>query len=186
MTTPPKSPKFNLPTLPATSDGHSRRDFCSQAILGIAGVVLSGCGGTGTGTTVDLGGSGDGGSPDMGCNNTATAGTGAVDSNLTPAAVVLGKAYLITGTKYLIGRDAGGLFAIDNVCTHAGTTLIASTGSPTIFNCPRHGSQFSVNGSVTGGPATLPLKHYAVTLTAKGTLAIDPAVTQTSAYRYCG
>ncbi len=50
------------------------------------------------------------------------------------------------------GNTVTSFVAFSNVCPHAGAavTFIKNTTS---FNCPLHGSNFSINGSVTQGPA---------------------------------
>lgn len=45
-------------------------------------------------------------------------------------------------------------------CTHRGCTVNAGADA---LKCPCHGSQFTIDGQVTKGPAKLPLKSYAVT-----------------------
>lgn len=45
--------------------------------------------------------------------------------------------------------------ALSLICTHQGCD--ASVSSPSLIECPCHGSQFSNDGSVVRGPAQLPL-----------------------------
>jgi Rieske Fe-S protein len=45
--------------------------------------------------------------------------------------------------------------ALSLICTHQGCD--AAVQSPTLIECPCHGSQFSNDGSVVRGPAQLPL-----------------------------
>jgi Rieske Fe-S protein len=171
----------------ADGEALGRRDFC-QGALASAVLVSAGCGAAGTnGTNLDMAPGGDGGSSsDLGCNTAGSCPAGAVDSGMMPAAILLGKVYVISGTKYAVIRDAGGLFATDLTCTHRACTVAASTGTPVIFNCPCHGSQYTLGGAVMSGPATVPLQHYAICLTTKGTVAVAPATFETLLYRFCG
>jgi Rieske Fe-S protein len=45
--------------------------------------------------------------------------------------------------------------ALSLICTHQGCD--ASVNSPTLIECPCHGSQFGNDGQVIRGPAQLPL-----------------------------
>jgi Rieske Fe-S protein len=77
-------------------------------------------------------------------------------------------------SNVVVARDAGGVYAMSAVCTHAGCLLddSSSTIAAGLF-CPCHGSSFDGNGGVTGGPARSPLQHYAVTLAADGSITVD-------------
>jgi Rieske Fe-S protein len=80
-----------------------------------------------------------------------------------------------TGSRILLGRDAGGLYAMTAVCTHSGcdlTTYGSLTGSG--ISCRCHGSGFSLTGDRVKGPAIDSLKHFKVTLAADGTITVDP------------
>jgi cytochrome b6-f complex iron-sulfur subunit len=71
-----------------------------------------------------------------------------------------------------VGRDERGLYAIAATCTHLGCTpRLAERGDA--FVCPCHGSQFSRDGQVTGGPATRGLERVFVGRGANGILYID-------------
>ena len=81
---------------------------------------------------------------------------------------------LLVMSNVVVGRDAGGVYAMSAVCTHAGCLL--DDGSRTVsagLSCPCHGSTFDGNGSVTAGPARASLQHYAVTIAADGTITVD-------------
>lgn len=53
--------------------------------------------------------------------------------------------------------------AVSAICTHAGCENLY-TASAMRFDCPCHGSQFSLTGSVLRGPARQPLRAYTTTL----------------------
>ena len=53
--------------------------------------------------------------------------------------------------------------ALSAICTHAGCSMDYST-TQHVLDCPCHGSQFSIDGQVTRGPANRPLRVYSVTL----------------------
>jgi Rieske Fe-S protein len=74
----------------------------------------------------------------------------------------------------VLGRDAGGLYALSALCTHAACMLVlGQPGSTDALVCPCHGSKFDSDGGVTSGPAVLPLPHFAVDLAADGTIVIQ-------------
>jgi 3-phenylpropionate/trans-cinnamate dioxygenase ferredoxin subunit len=72
--------------------------------------------------------------------------------------------------KVLDGREIvichtreGGVFALDNVCTHAHARMCEGRLRATRLVCPLHGASFDVrDGRVLGPPATVPLPTYPV------------------------
>jgi len=54
------------------------------------------------------------------------------------------------------------LYAVSAVCTHLGCTVDYKKETGQI-DCPCHGSQYALDGSVLRGPAKQPLKRYDVT-----------------------
>lgn len=60
-----------------------------------------------------------------------------------------------TGRTLLITQSGGKLTALDATCTHMQCT-VAPDGSK--LQCPCHGSQYSLTGTVLQGPAPAPLK----------------------------
>ncbi len=72
--------------------------------------------------------------------------------------------------RVCIVRDGDKLAAISTTCTHLGCIVAPSA---TGFHCPCHGSQFDVDGNVTGGPAPKALPWYLVTITPSGELEVD-------------
>ena len=88
------------------------------------------------------------------------------------ADVPSGTLRVLDGVHAVIGRDAGGLYAMSAVCTHAGCLLSDGASAAAGLECGCHGSQFDSNGAVTRGPAGSPLQHYEVDLAADGSLTI--------------
>jgi nitrite reductase/ring-hydroxylating ferredoxin subunit/uncharacterized membrane protein len=69
----------------------------------------------------------------------------------TPTAVVA------EGRQVLLYRHGGSLYAIDNVCSHAGGLLSRGTVADLTVTCPLHGSRFTLDdGRVGRGPASQP------------------------------
>jgi nitrite reductase/ring-hydroxylating ferredoxin subunit/uncharacterized membrane protein len=69
----------------------------------------------------------------------------------SPAAVVA------EGRQIMLYRDGGTLYAIDNICSHAGGLLSRCPVTDLTATCPLHGSRFSLtDGSVVRGPANQP------------------------------
>jgi cytochrome b6-f complex iron-sulfur subunit len=79
--------------------------------------------------------------------------------------------------------DENGLFAISAVCTHLGCIVsLAEYG----FQCPCHGSKYTHDGNVIGGPAPRPLEWFEINQEVDGTLFIDAgkAVSQGTKYLF--
>src|ERR1035441_1658300 len=137
-------------------DGHTRREFCTQAATlavfgGALGALLQGCGGPTSPSAAAL--------PLV--NGTRVTGgiTLAVDSSSPLSAV--GSAALVQTSigDFLVGHTAQNSFvALSSTCTHQ-TCTITGFGSQT-YVCPCHGSTFDINGRVTGGPAPASLHQY--------------------------
>ncbi|MES1205541.1 MAG: Rieske (2Fe-2S) protein [Pseudomonadota bacterium] len=81
---------------------------------------------------------------------------------------------MLVMSNVVVARDAGGVYAMSAVCTHAGCLLDESSHTITDgLSCPCHGSVFDGAGNVTRGPARTPLQHYAVTIASDGTVTVD-------------
>lgn len=73
------------------------------------------------------------------------------------------KACVIAGREIVICHTREGIFALDNICTHAQARMNEGRLRGTRLLCPLHGASFDVrDGRVLGAPATVPLPHYAV------------------------
>lgn len=72
------------------------------------------------------------------------------------------RACTVEGREILVCRTKAGVFALDNVCTHAFARMSEGSLRGTQLTCPLHGARFDVrDGRVLRGPATQPLKTYA-------------------------
>jgi nitrite reductase/ring-hydroxylating ferredoxin subunit/uncharacterized membrane protein len=61
------------------------------------------------------------------------------------------------GRQIMLYRHRGSLYAIDNICSHAGGLLSRGTVAGLAVTCPLHGSRFALaDGSVSRGPASQP------------------------------
>jgi cytochrome b6-f complex iron-sulfur subunit len=87
--------------------------------------------------------------------------------------------YFSSGGFFVV-RDSGGLYALTSKCTHQGATLEAETSD---FYCPRHGAEFNLDGTVTKGPASTNLPHYAMCLLSSGHAAVDTSMTVSQSTR---
>lgn len=88
-----------------------------------------------------------------------------------PDAYAAGTLTYVAAARAYIGRDEGGLYAVDAVCTHLGCLVEQEAGEE--FACPCHGSRFTADGRVRNGPADKPLRHLALALSPDGQLAVD-------------
>ncbi len=66
-----------------------------------------------------------------------------------------------------------GVHAVSTVCTHLGCIVKPTAAG---FECPCHGSRFTSDGAVTGGPAPAPLPWLEVTVVG-GTVVVDESAT---------
>jgi cytochrome b6-f complex iron-sulfur subunit len=87
-----------------------------------------------------------------------------------PSAYPLGTTTPVADGRAFIKHDERGLYAINATCTHLGCLVKQAQAG---FECPCHGSQFTTSGSVTQGPATLPLTYSALALNTEGQVVVD-------------
>jgi nitrite reductase/ring-hydroxylating ferredoxin subunit len=73
------------------------------------------------------------------------------------------RACLVAGREIVICHTREGVFALDNICTHAHARLSEGRLRATRLVCPLHGASFDVrDGRVLGPPAEVPLPTHAV------------------------
>jgi nitrite reductase/ring-hydroxylating ferredoxin subunit len=77
------------------------------------------------------------------------------------------RACMIGGREVVICRTHEGVFALDNICTHAQARLSEGRLRRTRLVCPLHGASFDIrDGRVLGPPAEIPLASHALRLEA--------------------
>lgn len=90
------------------------------------------------------------------------------------------QARVLEGREIVVCHTKDGLFALDNICTHAHARMCEGRLRATRLVCPLHGASFDIrDGHVLGAPATVPLGTYEVRIV-NGTIevALNPAPTQ--------
>jgi nitrite reductase/ring-hydroxylating ferredoxin subunit len=71
------------------------------------------------------------------------------------------RACVLGDREIVVCHTKQGLFALDNICTHAHARMSEGRLRGTRLICPLHGASFDVrDGRVLGAPATIPLPHY--------------------------
>jgi nitrite reductase/ring-hydroxylating ferredoxin subunit len=91
------------------------------------------------------------------------------DSNFVPvmtlAEIPQGsmQARVLEGREIVICHTREGVFALDNICTHAHARMCEGRLRATRLVCPLHGASFDIrDGRVLGPPAVLPLPTFQV------------------------
>jgi nitrite reductase/ring-hydroxylating ferredoxin subunit len=84
------------------------------------------------------------------------------------------------GRDIVVCRTKAGIYALDNICTHAYARLHEGRLRGTRLICPLHGASFDVrDGRVLGAPATRPLATHAVNVVGDGSeISITAADTE--------
>jgi nitrite reductase/ring-hydroxylating ferredoxin subunit len=71
------------------------------------------------------------------------------------------RALMIAGREILICHTREGVYAVDNICTHAHARMCEGRLRATRIVCPLHGASFDIrDGKVLGPPAELPLPTF--------------------------
>ena len=70
---------------------------------------------------------------------------------------------VLDGREIVICHTREGVFALDDVCTHAHANMCEGRLRATRLVCPLHGASFDIrDGRVLGPPATVPLATHQV------------------------
>ena len=82
------------------------------------------------------------------------------------------RAAVIAGREIVICHTREGLYALDNICTHAHAKMCEGRLRATRIVCPLHGASFDIrDGKVLGPPAVLPLPTFPVRVV-EGTIEV--------------
>jgi 3-phenylpropionate/trans-cinnamate dioxygenase ferredoxin subunit len=87
------------------------------------------------------------------------------------------RAATVAGREIVICHTRDGVFALDNICTHAHARMCEGRLRATRIVCPLHGASFDIrDGKVLGPPATAPLPTFPLRIV-EGTIevAVGPA-----------
>ena len=94
---------------------------------------------------------------------------------MTLAEIPQGKmeARVLDGREIVICHTREGVFALDNICTHAHARMCEGRLRATRLVCPLHGASFDIrDGRVLGPPATVPLATHQVRVV-NGTIEVS-------------
>ena len=85
------------------------------------------------------------------------------------------RAVMIGTRELLLCHTKEGVFAVDNICSHAYARLCEGRLRGTRLICPLHGASFDVrDGRVLGPPAAQPLAAFALRVT-EGRVELAPS-----------
>jgi len=71
------------------------------------------------------------------------------------------RACSVAGREILLCHTREGVFALDNICTHAHARMCEGRLRATRIVCPLHGGSFDIrDGKVLGPPAVVPLTTF--------------------------
>lgn len=86
------------------------------------------------------------------------------------------RACRVAGREIVLCRTRDGVYALDDICTHAYARMSEGRLRGVRLICPLHGASFDVrDGRVLGAPATRPLPTHRVRVEAGNIeVAIDP------------
>ena len=94
-------------------------------------------------------------------------GSAVITANLNSELTSVGSSK-ISGSAIVIrtaaGNVAASFVALSLICTHQGCT-VNDDSAASGFKCPCHGSEYSISGAVTQGPAPSALTKFTVTVT---------------------
>ena len=73
------------------------------------------------------------------------------------------QAVTLSGREVLICHTREGIYALDNICSHAHARMCEGRLRATRIVCPLHGASFDIrDGKVLGPPAVMPLPTFQV------------------------
>jgi len=83
------------------------------------------------------------------------------------------RCFRVQDVAIVLCRFRDEIFAVENLCSHALATFDEGRMRGYRLMCPLHGATFDIrDGSVTGAPATRPIKSFPTRIT-NGTVSVD-------------
>jgi Rieske Fe-S protein len=148
-----------------------RRTFVgTSAAYFIASALAAACAGETTAPGSTTPPTGGGTNPGGGSGGGGQAGVTISGSNVSVNAAVAGigsagQYVILTGADAIVINTGSGFVALSKTCTHSSCGLARFNNSTALLECDCHGSRFRTTGQVATGPASTPLRSYAVTVT---------------------
>ena len=94
-------------------------------------------------------------------------------TTLKPADLKDNEFTAVAGHAIVVSRSDKTVAALSNKCTHKGCAINPKAGAKTLV-CPCHKGEFNLDGTVAKAPPTAVLTHYAIRVSDKGVIEIDP------------
>jgi len=93
----------------------------------------------------------------------------------------MGEMRVLDAEQLYVFRSETGFQAVSAICTHLGCAYKPFTAPNEVFpevhaQCPCHGSVFSRDGKVIGGPAPRPLPFFSISYSPDGRMIVDKGV----------
>jgi cytochrome b6-f complex iron-sulfur subunit len=118
----------------------------------------------------------------VGCSGAGGLGGSYAAGNVS--AFPVGTLQALSSGPVAVGHDAGGVYAMSLICTHAGCDIgLRGTVSASGVVCNCHGSRFDPQGNPLAGPARGPLEHFEVTVDTAGAIAVNTDVVVAASVR---
>lgn len=153
-------------------------DTESETTTGATTSGTGGSGGAGGASSADAASSSTASASSADAASSSTGSGGGLPANYTAvgkvADITTGLLKPVASVSLLLGRDAGGVYAMSSLCTHKFCDMcVKGTINMSGVVCTCHNSKFDGNGAVTQGPALKPLDHYDCLVLDDGTIGVD-------------
>lgn len=135
------------------SEARRRFLFRASAAAAAAGAVFPACG---------MPMPGNDGGADTGVSDTGTSSGTEFVTAVMASSIAAGNVQLVTpmrGDPVVLGRDAGGYYAMSGACTHEQCPVLAMAGASMIGCSCAHGATYSLTGALLTAATTRPVAN---------------------------